>query len=169
MGIPADGAGAADPDGELIMAKMTIDGLDAQITGIDTLETSMRRTGIRRIVEAGAKVAAPEMADNIQKYHHIGKTGDMYRSVGGAEYKETFEGGSMNVYPLGNDPRGVSNALKAFVINYGRGGNPTRRGTQNKTGDKFITGNFRKSEERAAAAMREEASAVLREATGQGG
>lgn len=151
------------------MAKMTIDGMDERIAGIDNLETGMRRTGIRRIVEAGAKVAAQTMADNIQNYHHIGETGDMYRSVGGAEYKETFEGGSMNVYPLGNDPRGVSNALKAFVINYGRGGNPTRRGTQNKTGDNFITGNFRKTKDKVAAAMQSEASAVLKDALGQGG
>lgn len=169
MGIPADGTGAACADGDLIMAKMTVDKLDVHILGIDNLETSMRRTGIRRIVEAGAKVAVQLMADNIQKYHHVGKTGDMYRSVGGTEYKETFEGGSMNVYPLGEDSRGVRNAVKAFVINYGRGGNPTRRGTQNKTGDHFITGNFRKTKDQVAAAMQSEASAVLKDALGQGG
>jgi len=147
--------------------------MDTQILKIDNLETSMRRTGIRRIVEAGAKVAADEMGENIQKYNHVGKTGSMRDNVGGAEYKERFDGGEMNVYPLGNDPRGVSNALKAFVINYGLGANPTIRSGKkripNRTGDKFITGNFRKSKEKVQSAMAAEASAFLGEALGRGG
>lgn len=135
---------------------------------LDAVETGMRREGIRRIVEAGAKAAAEDMGRNIQTYHHV-RTGTMLQSVGGAEYKETLDGGSMNVYPLGQDSRGVSNALKAYVINYGLGRNPTRRGTQNRTGDKFITGNFRKSEEKAKAAMAAEASAFLSDVLNQGG
>ena len=93
----------------------------------------------------------------------------MLRNVGGAEYKETFDGGSMNVYPLGSDSRGVSNAMKAYVINYGRGKNPTRKGKPNRTGDKFITGNFQKSEAKAQEAMAAEASAFLEEVMKQGG
>lgn len=150
------------------MAKMTIDGMDELAGKLEAVETGMRRTGIRRIVEAGAKAAAEDMGKNIQTYHHI-RTGTMLRNVGGAEYKETFDGGSMNVYPLGSDSRGVSNALKAYVINYGRGGNPTRKGKPNRTGDKFITGNFRKSDEKAKAAMAAEASAFLKDVMNQGG
>lgn len=150
------------------MAKMTIDGMDSLVDRLSAVETGMRREGIRRIVEAGAKAAADEMGVNIQSHNHV-RTGAMLRNVGGAEYKETLDGGEMNVYPLGTDSKGVSNAMKAYVINYGRGRNPTRRGTQNRTGDKFITGNFRKSEEKAQAAMAAEASAFLSDALNRGG
>lgn len=150
------------------MAKMTIDGMDELVSMLDRVESQMKRAGIRRIVEAGANAAAEEMAHNIRSYHHV-QTGSMLQNVGGAEYKETFDGGSMNVYPLGTDNRGVSNAMKAYVINYGRGRNPTRHGKVNRTGDKFITGNFRKSEEKAKAAMAAEASAFLSDALKQGG
>ena len=149
------------------MAKMSVDGAEA-FGKLEGLDSAMRRIGIRRIVEAGAKAAAEEMTGNIQKYRHV-KTGSMQQNVAGADYKETFDGGEMQVYPQGTDSRGVSNAMKAYVINYGIGKNPTRRSgarrERNRTGDKFITGNFKNAEPKIQAAMAAEASAVLREAT----
>lgn len=149
------------------MAKMNVDASEA-FSRLEGLDSAMKRNGIRRIVEAGAKAAAEEMTGNIQKYRHV-KTSSMIGAVAGADYRETFDGGEMQVYPQGTDSRGVSNAMKAYVINYGIGQNPTRRSgkrrTPNRTGDKFITGNFKNAEPKIQAAMAAEASAVLREAT----
>ena len=107
------------------MAKMTVEAGDELSTAVERLEVSMRRGGIRRIVEAGARVAIDEMRAATEA-HHV-RTGNMRDAVGMAEYHETLEGGSVNVYPQGTDSRGVRNAMKAFVINYGIGANPTRR------------------------------------------
>ena len=138
---------------------------DENLDKLSRLETGMRREGVRRIVMAGAKVSGEEMSRDIQGAHHV-KTGQMLASVGAAEYAETFGGGSVNVYPQGQDSRGVSNALKAFVINHGIGGNPTRKGQQNRTGDKFITGKIRETDAKVKAAMIAEASAFFNEMTG---
>lgn len=146
------------------MARMTVDGIGDIVDGLANLETTMRRSGTRRIIQAGADVVIAEEGANIQAYNHVTPDGgDMLRSVGATEYRETFDGGSIEVYPQGRDRNGVSNALKAFVIDSGRGSNPTRRGTQNKTGDHFITGNFNKAKEKAKDAMAAEASTVLQE------
>ena len=85
----------------------------------------------------------------------------MKDSVKPGQYHETLDGGWQEVYPQGNDPRGVSNTVKAFVINYGYGGKRTE-----KTGDKFITGNKRKRQEAVTAAMEAENKKILNEANG---
>ena len=65
------------------MAKMSVDGAEA-FGKLEGLDSAMRRTGIRRIVEAGARAAAEEMTGNIQKYRHV-KTGSMQQNVTGAD------------------------------------------------------------------------------------
>lgn len=155
----------------MTMAKMTIDGMDELVGTLDRVESGMKRTGIRRIVEAGAQTAIDEMRTEIAN-HHV-RHGNMRDSTGMAEYHETMDGGSANVYPQGTDSRGVRNALKAYVINYGIGGNPTIRSRKkripNKTGDKFITGQFSKTKLKVQDAMAAEASAFLSDVLNQGG
>ena len=85
----------------------------------------------------------------------------MVESVKPGAYHETLEGGWMEVYPQGEDPRGVSNAKKAFVINYGYGGRKTK-----KTGDKFLTGQKKRLEVAAAEAMQKENEEILKEING---
>lgn len=152
------------------MAKMTVEAGDELSTAVERLEASMRRGGIRRIVEAGARVAIDEMRAATEA-HHV-RTGNMRDAVGMAEYHETLEGGSVNVYPQGTDSRGVRNAMKAFVINYGIGANPTRRSRgrreANKTGDKFITGQFNRTRPRVQEAMETEAHRIFEEAQNGG-
>ena len=82
----------------------------------------MGRPQIRRIVEAGADAAIKRMKERIDTLHRVRSTGDMYESVDRGKYEETLGGGSQVVYPQGNDRKGERNAMKAFVINYGRGG-----------------------------------------------
>lgn len=150
------------------MAKMQIENPEA-LELMSRLDTAMRRTGIRRIVEAGGKVAVEDMTQSVAQSHHV-RTGEMKQAVGMAEYRESFDGGQVNVYPQGTDRRGVRNAMKAFVINYGIGARPytvrsRKKREANKTGDKFITGKFKDTTQKVQQAMAAEASAVLSEVT----
>ncbi len=70
-------------------------------------------------------------------------TGSMRANVRPGNYHEGMGSGSVNVYPQGDDSKGVGNALKAFVIDRGIGQRPntkrSRGRTPNKTGDRFLT------------------------------
>lgn len=110
------------------MARFTYDGLSVEAGGM----AGLGRDAIRRIVEAGADAAVEHMRARIREKHY--GQGDMESGVAKGEYKESLDGGSQVVYPQGTDRKGVDNALKAFVINYGRGG--TRK--KGKMGDRFI-------------------------------
>ena len=131
---------------------MTTDGLDA----LDAQLGKLGRPAIRRIVEAGARADEDEWRANIRQARHI-RTGDMLGSVGPAAYKEFLGGGEISVYPRDTDRKGVRNATKAYVINYGRG----RR--SGRMGDKFITGKLPTIEERVAEAMQAESDRILME------
>ena len=127
--------------------------------GEDMEETLDRldREGRKRIVMAGAEALAKQMQGIIGETRHV-RTGSMRQNVRPGQYHEDPEKAWVEVYPQGEDSRGVSNAKKAFVINYGYG----RRRTA-KTGDKFITGNKKKFETEVAAAMQAENDRVVSE------
>ena len=114
----------------------------------DGLEGLTRGT-VKRIVMAGADACADETQRNIDEYHHVG-TGSMRENVRPGAYHESMGSGSVNVYPQGEDSKGVGNALKAFVIDRGIGQRPntkrSRGRTPNRTGDRFLT---RKTAKRA--------------------
>ena len=139
------------------MAKQSFSGFE----NVERQLTKLGRGTVKRLVGAGAKALTEYTQESTQKYHHIGKTGSMKENVRPGQYHETLDGGWQEVYPQGDDPRGVSNAMKAFVINYGYGGKKTA-----KTGDKFITGNKRKRQSAVAAAMEEENQKIINEANG---
>ena len=104
------------------------------------------RDGRKNIVMAGAEVCAQDMQNAIGNAHHV-RTGSMMQNVRPGIYHDDQDSSYVEVYPQGNDSRGVDNAMKAFVINYGYGKRRTK-----KTGDKFITKNekqFRATVERA--------------------
>lgn len=136
------------------MARMEIDGFAALDRQFEKL---LDRGNVRRIVEAGARKDAGEMRANITAASHV-RTGSMLENVRPAQYHETMGGGEMSVYPQGNDRKGVGNALKAFVINYGRGRRRTRR-----MGDKFITGKLDQTEKAVQDAMQQESDRILAE------
>ena len=146
----------------LAQFKISDDGI---LEKLDRLDAGMRRDGIRRIVMAGADAEIAEMSERTQSAHHV-RTGQMMQQIGAADYHEELGGGRVNVYPQGTDSRGVSNAMKAFVINYGIGRNPTRKGKANRTGDKFITKQATQAKEKVQKAMAAEASAIFNEMTG---
>ena len=132
------------------------------IAGFETVEMDLSRLSdrlqIRRVVEAGARAAAEDMAANTTGYRHV-RSGQMLRAIAPTEYRETLGGGSMSVYPQGNDRKGTPNAVKMFVTNYGRGG--VRKKV--RMGDKFITGNYDATEQKVLAAMEEEMNRILGE------
>ena len=136
-----------------------------EYSGVDEVEqklAAMDRDMIKGIVMKGAEACTKEMQALIGQYRHV-KTGQMQKSVAPAQYHEDLGSGWVDVYPQGTDSRGVSNALKAFVNNYGIGNNPTRRKTQNKTGDKFITKNQKRMEQGVFTAMQAESDRRIAE------
>lgn len=137
------------------MARMTV---SADELGSERLER-MSREMIRRMVMAGAGAAEERMRQATAARGHI-RTGDMIGSIGNNGYREWYQGGATDVYPLEDDRKGVRNATKAFVINYGRGGTRKRNG---KMGDKFITGDEKATEEAVARAMEEENARIVEE------
>lgn len=144
------------------MARFVANKDDKKLSLLIDLEAKMSREGIRRIVEAGAKAAIEDMKENIVKYRHV-VHGEMRDAVGMAEYQETFGGARISVYPLGTDRRGVKNALKLYVMNYGIGHRKTKKGLQNKTGDYFITRNKVQTFAKVQAAMKAESEAIVKE------
>ena len=103
------------------MAKMRVSGAELE------LKENLSRDMIRRMVEAGGKVADDRMKAATRAHMHV-RTGDMLEVIKPTPYREWFGGGATEVYPQGDDRKGVRNATKAYVINYGReDGNATAR------------------------------------------
>lgn len=140
------------------MAKFEFSGADE----VEQTLAAMDRDMIKGIVMSGAEACTKEMQAMIGQYRHV-KTGQMQKTVAPAQYHEDLGKGWVDVYPQGTDSRGVSNALKAFVINYGIGNNPTRKKKQNKTGDKFITKNQKRMEQGVFTAMQAESDRRIAE------
>lgn len=148
------------------MARFEAEGIEALTEQLGALD----RDVIKSIVMAGADAAAKQMTSDTQEYRHV-VTGEMAKSAGPGEYHEGLGEAWVNVYPQGTDRRGVSNAVKAYVINYGIGKRPrtkrSRGKVKNRTGDKFITGNERRMEEVVSAAMQAESDRQIAEINGR--
>ena len=145
------------------MATMKVSGFELQETRLG----KMGRPMIRKIVEAGANAAEKRMIEDTKARKHI-RNSDMLDSIGENEYREYLGGGSVDVYPQGDDRNGVRNATKAYVINYGKGQRPYARRPKkhprkNLTGDKFITGNEKKTEAAVVEAMQAESDRLVEE------
>lgn len=147
------------------MARMAMQAdLDVQVTQLE----GMARDAVKRIVMAGAEALKEETRRNIDEYHHVGKTGSMRQNVKAGEYREGLGYGSVYVYPQENDSRGVSNAMKAFVIDRGIGKRPNTKRSRgkehNKTGDHFLTKKTVKTaEEKTVQAMEAEYDRIIAE------
>lgn len=112
------------------------------------------RESLRRILEAGTKRCIDQLQARTRERHHI-VTGSMMESISGSRVHEDLGSVWQYVYPQGPDRNGKDNAVKAFVINYGRGGRKTR-----KTGDKFLTGKKNDLQSVVSSAMAAEADKV---------
>lgn len=111
------------------MAKLEYSAVDEELERLTRIQEGVRRDVIQKVVAAGAEEYAKELREEIEARHHV-VSGSMRDNVRAGKYYETVGGGFTYVYPQGYDARGIDNAKKAFIINYGRGG---------KKGDRFIT------------------------------
>ena len=144
------------------MAKLTYD-VDSPIEQLQRLGGAIWRNGKRPILEAGARVEMDLLEKRTETFRHVASH-SMARSYKFGQYVDNdVDGASIAVYPQGRDGRGRDNAVKAFVIDRGMGGNPTHRGTTNTTGDHFITESAQDTEGRVLAAMEAEANKILEE------
>lgn len=134
------------------MARMRVSGAELE------LKENLSRDMIRRMVEAGGKVADDRMKAATRAHMHV-RTGDMLEAIKPTPYREWFGGGATEVYPQGDDRKGVRNATKAYVINYGRG----RRKRNGRMGDKFITNDEKATEEAVRQAMEAENGRLIEE------
>ena len=113
------------------------------------------RDNLRRILEAGsAEAVRQEQQRTVAAGHVI--TGEMLKSISAGVVHEDLGRVWQYVYPgEGGQDR---DTVKAFVINYGRGGKRTA-----KTGDKFLTGKKQEMDDAVHAAMAAEADRILNE------
>lgn len=125
----------------------------------EQLEKLGSRENAKRIVQAGSAAAVKELQARTAEKRHI-MTGEMQKAFAPGLYHEDIDKCWQDVYPQGRDSRGVDNAKKAFIINYGYGGHKTA-----KTGDKFITGKKKTLEDAVSAAMQAEAERIINELT----
>ena len=122
------------------MAKWIVDD-NAWKTQLDMMDPATMRQIRRKMVEDGAKVLVKEMQATIESRHHI-VSGQMKESVAPGKVYEDLDGTSIDVYPQGYDPRGVSNEMKAKIINYGFYNKASDR--RKKKTDYFLNAKFRK-------------------------
>ena len=141
------------------MAKLEYSAVDDVLESMNALAEGVRRNVIREVVMAGAEKYGELLKQEIQARHHV-VTGSMENNVRPGKYYETIGGGFTYVYPQGGDSRGIDNAKKAFIINYGRGGKRTA-----KTGDRFITDLQKRAEDPVQAVMAAKFDECMKEYT----
>jgi len=97
-------------------------------TGLDELLADMKRLGelsgdtADKMLMAGAEAVKEEWRKSAEK-HRLRDTGDMIESIGFPRQPKTAGGiRTIDIYPQGKDRKGVRNAEKAFILNYGTQG-----------------------------------------------
>ena len=122
------------------MAKWIYDDSNTK-TVLDKLDGQTQRNIRRKMVENGSKVLVKEMQAEMEARHHV-RHGWMKQSVAAGPVYEDVDGTSVEVYPQGNDPRGVSNMMKLQMITHGYYNVDTGKAHRKK--DNFIGTKFRK-------------------------
>jgi len=100
------------------VAKWIVDDPGGAMTALEALDDATMRRIRRQMVENGAKVLLKELPNTIEQRHHV-VSGALKGSVGVGKIYEDLDGTSIDVYPQGDDPRGVNNEMKLKIINYG--------------------------------------------------
>ena len=105
---------------------------DFNVTGLDDVIKEMMshqqaaEAAIPEMLNAGADILIKTQKDEIQSMKLV-DTGDMARSVKGDKIKKDKDGNSyIDVYPKGKDRKGVRNAEKGFIAEYGTSKIPAR-------------------------------------------
>lgn len=106
------------------MARMSTKGLNELAEDIKKIGEFDNEDLIDKMLDAGAEKTVEEWKTEIETQKHV-KTGDMRDSVGVS--KKTKKGSKREIYPQGKDRKGVRNAEKAYILNYGKS---TKKGTR---------------------------------------
>ena len=105
---------------------------DFNVTGLDDVMKEMMshqqaaEEAIPEMLNAGADILVKAQKSEVQSMKLV-DTGDMMKSIKGDKIKKDKDGNSyIDVYPQGKDRKGVRNAEKAFVAEYGKSKVPAR-------------------------------------------
>lgn len=107
-----------------------------EMEGFDELLADMKRLGelsgdvADEMLMAGAEQVKKAWKDSALRHGHK-DTGDMIDSIGyKGKPKNAGDVKAIDIYPQGKDRKGVRNAEKAFILEYG---------TKNKPGSQWVT------------------------------
>ena len=105
---------------------------DFNVTGLDDVMKEMMQhqqaaeEAIPEMLNAGADILVKAQKSEVQSMKLV-DTGDMMKSIKGDKIKKDKDGNSyIDVYPKGKDRKGVRNAEKAFIAEYGTSKIPAR-------------------------------------------
>ncbi len=121
------------------MAKWIIEN-EYQKTTLEKLDDATQRKFMHTMLENGSKVLIKEMKNIVESHHHV-VSGSMKNSIAATKIQEEVDSMSIEVYPQGADPRGVTNQMKMHIINYGYYNKAS--GYKIKKKDKFLDDKFR--------------------------
>lgn len=101
------------------MAKLKTAGTDELIAQLESIGEGFVEASTA-VLQAEAKVYVQAWQDAISGGSHV-RTGSMMETVEQTGVRSSGEGNVFTtIYPQGTDGKGVRNALKAYVTNYGR-------------------------------------------------
>ena len=124
------------------MALIRASGLDALMGDLQSLAEDMDEV-CTSMLSAGAEAAEECWREGIRQAGHI-DTGAMLSSVG-SNTKVQKGVRMVEIYPQGEDSKGVRNVEKAYILHYG---------TSRRPGDRFVDKIDDRAEERAEIAMK---------------
>ena len=108
------------------MAKMTVKGLDEYMAKLETLGRSKAESIIEKAVEDGADIVADRARANLNSVLSGTSTGALAGSLGITPVDNRDGYINAKVGFDGKDSKGVSNAMKANILEYGSRRQPAR-------------------------------------------
>lgn len=109
------------------MAKIDFSGLDNLSEGLKRLSAAAEAETAAKMLEAGAAVMIDAQKQSIVRCGLV-DTGDMLNSVKATKVTRDSSGAHViDVFPQGKDRKGVRNAEKYFIAEYGKSTQPATR------------------------------------------
>jgi len=109
------------------MAKFNVVGFD-EVEKQFLRQSEIATKAVPKMLEAGADVLVEAQKREIDKLFGISKRskGELKRSIKKSKTKLTSVDATIEVTPTGKDKKGVRNAEKGFVLNFGRSNMPAQ-------------------------------------------
>lgn len=105
------------------MARFDTSGLDSVLAKLQQMG-ELTGTVAQEMLTAGAEIVKNEWRESAERHGHR-DTGNMIDSIG---YPKRVQNANdvlyVDIYPQGKDAKGVRNAEKAFILNYGTSKKP---------------------------------------------